>query len=137
MTRRYERGSVVGFVLVGVLLTAALAGGVWFARHPLGVETNTDSNTTSSSKTASEDRDTTTTTSSTKTTDEELKQTLAQQAAQSSSQKTTSSTASSSSSTTTSNKLPTTGPADAVFEIIGATMLSGVTVAYIRSRSVA
>jgi len=142
MTRRYERGSVVGFVLVGILLTAVLVGGVWFARHPAGSSTDTtsDSKTADTNKTASDDRDTTSSTSSTTataTTDEQLKETLAKQAAEAARQKAASSAASAPSVATTSTKLPTTGPADTLLEMLGVAMLSGVTVAYIRSRSIA
>jgi len=137
MTRLYERGSVVGFVLVGILLTAALVGGVWFARHPAGssADTGSDSSATSSDTDSSEGKDITSTTEV--TTDEELKETLAEQAAQSSDQESDSSGTSSTSTTAESSKLPATGPADTLFQMVGAAMLSGVTIAYVRSRSVA
>ena len=141
MTRRYERGSVVGFVLIGVLLTAALVGGVWFARHPIGgssTQTASDSNSTKDTSNSEKKDTSSASTDSTKaTTDEELKETLAQQAAKSSSQQSTSTTTNTSSTPTSSSKLPVTGPADTVFEMIGAAMLSGTAVAYIHSRSVA
>ena len=40
MTRANERGSVVGFVAVGLLLTALLVGAVYGTKHYLGAATN-------------------------------------------------------------------------------------------------
>lgn len=130
MTRRFEQGSVVGFVLIGVLLTGLLVGGVWLARHPINSsQVATDSNSSKAQK------DTTSASSSSNdtakaTTDEELKAALAQQAAQSLAN-------GGSSSSSTATNLPTTGPADALFEMVGAMALAGATVAYVRSRSAA
>lgn len=135
MTRRFEKGNVVGFVLIGVLLTALLVGGVWLARHPINsssqVATDSNSTTTDKGTTNTADSDTDTTKA---TTDEELKAALAQQAK--SAVDNNSSNNSTSSSSTAAN-LPATGPADVLFEMIGATALVGVTVAYVRSRSAA
>lgn len=125
MTRRFETGNVVGFVLVGVLLTAMLVGGIWLARHP--AESSSPETTP---QTASKDKKTDT--SDKKTTDEQLKQTLAQQAAKSAADK-----QSSSSTSTPSTTLPTTGPADVFIETVGAMLLVGTFVAYVRSRSLA
>lgn len=131
MVRQNERGSVVGFVIVGILLTAALVGGVWFAGH-LGsskVASNSDnsSNTTSSNS------------GNQATTDEQLRDTLSQQSSQSSGTSNSSQSSSSTSSTATSSttKLPTTGPTDTLFEMLGMSLLVGVTVAYARSRTLA
>jgi FtsZ-interacting cell division protein ZipA len=130
MTRRFETGNVVGFVLVGVLLTAMLVGGVWLARHPAGSSSSqTTSQTTSTDKTAD--------TANKTTTDEELKQTLAQQAAEAAEAKQNNSSSTSSSTSTSSTKLPTTGPADTLIETVGAMLLVGTFVAYVRSRSLA
>ena len=130
MTRRFETGNVVGFVLVGVLLTAMLVGGVWFARHPAGSSSSqTTSQTTSTDKTT----DTTNKT----TTDEELKQTLAQQAAKSAENKQSSGSSTRPSTSTSSSNLPTTGPTDTLIETVGAMLLVGTFVAYVRSRSLA
>ena len=129
MTRRFETGNVVGFVLVGVLLTAMLVGGVWFARHPWG---STPSQTTSQPTSTDKTTDTTDKT----TTDEELKQTLAQQAAKSAENKQNNSSTTPSTSTS-SSKLPATGPADTLIQTVGAMLLVGTFVAYVRSRSLA
>ena len=122
MTRRFETGNVVGFVLVGVLLTAMLVGGVWLARHPAGSSSSQDT-----SQTTSTDKS---------TTDEELKQTLAEQAAKSAENKPNSSSTTPSTGSTSSN-LPATGPADTLIETVGAMLLVGTFVAYVRSRSLA
>lgn len=116
MIRRFETGKVVGFVLVGALLTALLLGGVWLARHPAG---------SSSPKTTSQTKSTDKT-----TTDEELKQRLAEQAEKSKENK-------QHSSSTSSTNLPTTGPADTLIETVGAMLLVATFVAYVRSRSLA
>lgn len=135
MTRRFEQGNVGGFVLIGVLLTGLLVGGVWLARHPINssqVATDSNSSTTQKDTTSTPNSNTDTAKA---TTDEELKEALARQAAQSLANGSSSTSSTSSGSTTTS--LPTTGPADTLFEMVGATALAGMTVAYIRSRSAA
>lgn len=126
MTRRREQGNVVGYVLIGLLLTAALVGGIWLARHPIGgpASSRTTSDTTSS---PSEDNDLNETNDTDKTTDEELKETLSQQSQSSNTQ----------GSGSTTSDLPATGPTDTLFEMLGATLLAGSTVAYVRSRSAA
>lgn len=134
MTRRLEQGNVVGFVLIGMVLTAALVGGVWLARQPSSDTSSQTASDTTTSQQADED-----TSTNTATTDEELKETLSQQATQSSTDKESTSTTESSTTTSTSttSNLPVTGPADTLLEMLGATLLAGVTVAYIRSRSIA
>lgn len=137
MVRRYEQGSVVGFVIIGILLTAALVAGVWLARRPTDL-TQTASNSDSESSSTSEQKDATTdSTGGNATTDEQLKDTLSQQSSQSSTSQSSSSTTSSSSSTSSSSALPATGPADVALEMLGATLLAGASVAYLRSRSLA
>lgn len=133
MTRRYETGSVVGFVLVGILLTALLVGGIWLARHPFGSsdQTATEPATTMPSDPGNDDATSPANTKNKEaTTDEELKNTLSQQSSNSSPKTTPA-------SSTPSGSLPATGPADVVLEMVGATLLAGTAVAYARSRSIA
>ncbi len=132
MTRQLEQGSVVGFVLVGFILTAALVGGIWLAKRPVHGTDNTSSSSTSSSDSANSTK-VATNSSTRQTTDDELKETLSQQASRSSSNGTKSSGTDSAAAT----NLPSTGPGDVFVEMLGATLLTGVTVAYIRSRNTA
>jgi cytoskeletal protein RodZ len=137
MVRRYEQGSVVGFVIIGILLTTALVAGVWLAHRPAD-STQTASNSDSESSSSSEQKDTTNTSGNNNaTTDEQLKDTLSQQSSQSSTTQSSSSTVSGGSNTSSTSHLPATGPADTLIEVLGATLLVGTAVAYFRSRSLA
>lgn len=135
MVRRYEQGSVVGFVIIGILLTAALVTGVWLAHRPAdSMQTASDSD--SGGNSTSEEKDTTDTSGgNSATTDEQLKNTLSQQASQSSTTQSSSSSTGSSGGTSSTSRLPATGPADTLLEILGITLLTGMSVAYLRSRS--
>lgn len=134
MIRRFEQGSVVGFVVVGIVLTAALIGGIWLSRHPIGSSEVADktgtTNVSRDDEEAADESDASSDASA--TTDEELKQTLAQQSGSSSTDESSQAVTSG-----TSTSLPVTGPADVVMEMLGATLLAGATVAYVRSRTVA
>ena len=142
MTQRIEQGSILGFVLVGALLTALVVGGIvvvrnQFAKNDSQVETDQSSQDSG--------------TSSTNKSGDDLKKALEQQQAEekkaqeqkaaSEAQQSQSSGASMSGtnggtgSTSNANNLPATGPADAMLTVVGATLLAGTGVAYARSRS--
>lgn len=155
MTRRIERGNVVGFVIIGIVLTALLAGGIWLAKNRASVSDmvanndgdNKQSDVTkesgeksgkSSDKTNNTDGDTKT--ESTGTTDEELKKTLNDQASKSDGKQDSGSSTNKDTKASTDGKdaadtLPETGPADTVLAMLGAGLLTASSLGYIRSRS--
>jgi hypothetical protein len=135
MTQRIEQGSILGFVLVGALLTALVIGGIAVVRNQLAKNDSQVATDQSSQKSGS---------SSTGSSSDELKKALEQQQAEekkaqeqkAASEAQQSQPASSSQGTTSNaNNLPTTGPADAVWTILGAGLLAGTSMAYARSRS--
>jgi hypothetical protein len=129
MARRIEKGSVVGFVLIGALLAAMLVGGVWLATHSLDGSSGSSSDEVAVDEgggQAAQEGDV----ESDATTDEELKDTLSQQAGQSSNNTQYPSTG-------VSTSLPVTGPEDALLQLGGAMLLVSMSVAYLRSRSIA
>lgn len=142
MTRRNEQGNVLVFVIVGVLLTAALVGAVVVARQ-FQKSGDTPVVTTSNTKDESSDK-APEETGAQSSNDQALKDALnaqsqaekdKQAASNNSTQTKPQQQPSSSSSTTTqTNKLPETGPESALISLLGATMLVGTGFAYTRSR---
>ena len=59
MAHRYEKGSVVGFVLVGMVLTTLFVGGVYLARHANEVNSTTSNQVASETQSDSSNTDTT------------------------------------------------------------------------------
>lgn len=147
MARRIEKGNVVGFVLVGVLLVGLLAGGVWVVRNSLAGVQSEESQGTTVVKNGS-DGDSTNGESTDKsagennsTSDKELKDALAKQAAESknSQDKSQNGTGPNQGSVSTSDEahLPETGPTDTLVSLLGAGLLTATSMAYVRSRSLA
>ncbi len=148
MARVSEQGNTLGFVLVGALLVALLLGGIYVVRNNMAQVATSDGDTapTVASNDDSTDSESTTggdsKTTDTKTDEQRLKETLEaqstaekkakdQQAANNS--KTTTST-SGNTATATTDKLPATGPEEALLQLVGATLVAGTGIAYARSR---
>lgn len=140
MTQRIQQGSILGFVLVGALLTALVIGGIFVVRNQLAK--NGTQNPGSSQVATDQSDQKNTGTSSNSSNSDSLKQALEQQRAEekkaqeqkAASEGQSSGTASNNTASTASN-LPTTGPADTLWTVLGATALAGVSIAYVRSRA--
>lgn len=158
MAHRKEQGSIIGFVLVGVLLTALLAGSIYAVKSGMlkgsgstvGDVASNDTKTASDDNTNENKTDTPPSTT-TNNNSNDLKKALEEQAAAekkaeeqrkateaeskaASSPATTIAPSSASLSTTTN--LPHTGPAeDAMVAILGVSLLAGTSYAFIRSRA--
>lgn len=158
MVRRYERGNVAGFVIVGLALLGLIVASIYVVRHSMLPVAGTPSTEQVASPTgtttdASKDKDTSGTADTTKDTTNDLKTALSGQAAeeqkaaeqrsaqQAESTGSTSSTsaqnsaASASPGTSASANLPTTGPEDAILPAVGVALLAAVGIAFVRSRS--
>lgn len=149
MSRRSEQGNVPAFIIIGVLLTAALIGAVIVVRNLQHTGSKIADSSKRSTQNPKDTKDTTPSSSdkSTAANDQALKDALN---AQSGSDKSTSSaknptnnsTATQSpetsspttSSTTTAGSLPKTGPESTFVSVLGATLLVGSGLAYMRSR---
>jgi predicted lipid-binding transport protein (Tim44 family) len=138
MAQRIQQGSVLGFVLVGALLTALVVGGIFVVRNQLANK----SNDTTSGQVATDQPDTNKP-DATKDNSDDLKKALEQQSAaekkaqeqKAASEAQQNSAAAANSNTTATNSLPTTGPAGTAMTLMGAALLAGASVAYARSRS--
>jgi LPXTG-motif cell wall-anchored protein len=143
MKQYRSKGSILGFVLVGALLTALVIGGVFAAKRYIARNQSNETTSTTVAQapvketqksTASSDK-----TPATKSTD--LQKALEQQSAaekKAQEQKAASEAASkttSAPSTPAPTSLPTTGPGDSLLTIVGATLLAAAGVAYRRSRA--
>ena len=137
MARRIEQGNIVGFVLVGVLLAALLAGGIFLVRNHFA---NRDTNETQSTNQTVANKDEEKTEA-----DKAVEEALANQAAQErkaeeqlEAKKNEPSTPPAAEVETTPqtgvSNLPTTGPADTMWVALGVMSLAGVGLAYFRSR---
>ena len=150
MAQRIQQGSILGFVLVGALLTALVIGGIFVVRNQLAKNGGTQNpGSTQVAKDQTGQDDNKSGTSSNNSNSDSLKKALEQQQAeekkaqeqkaaseaQSNSTSSSSSAAGSTGSTSAASNLPTTGPADAMWTVLGATALAGVSIAYVRSRS--
>lgn len=148
MAQRMHRGSVLGFVLVGVLLLALVAGGIYLVRHQLTATTSPTTGSEASDNAAAPDKPSETADSSTKpdeTTTKETKSDL-EQALQSQSEAEKKAQAqkeaqereaaqSAPVQPSSTAELPATGPADTLITLLGAALLAGTAFAYIRSRA--
>lgn len=157
MVRVHERGSVVGYVVVGIVLTALVVGGVYFVKHQLqgqlAAKPSATVATTTKDQAAptpeSQKSDTSASNSDNKANTGDKNTSTASgstdQQAQSSSNKntttpapapSTSSTPNSTSTTATGSNLPQTGPVSAVGTAAILAMLFGAYTAYRRSLKV-
>lgn len=138
MARRIEQGNILGFVLVGALLTALLLGGVYVVRNSNGANVATTTSITgNNNKPANKDTEPTGETSTVAKTDEQrLKETLAAQALaeKKAKEQQAANDAANLAATQSATALPVTGPEEAVVPLLGATLLAGTTFAYARSR---
>jgi cytoskeletal protein RodZ len=121
MRRMNERGSVVGFIVVGVLLAALAIGGV-YALNKYNSSHSTTSSTNTTSDNSSTPADNSTATPS------------PQPAATNSSEPSSGQTQPDQSASTDDNKLPQTGPVDTIVAFVAAALLAMCMVAYLRSR---
>lgn len=155
MDYKRQNGSVIGYVLVGVLLAALLVGGILLVKNALPKTENTDTSAVSGEtenpdKTNDENSTNGTETEATddeRARNEELNRQLAADSEDRSDDNSESSTTAIVSrgddttnvpqtASTNSESLPQTGPAeDALVAVLGAGMLGGSAVAYRRSRS--
>ncbi|HTK39441.1 MAG TPA: hypothetical protein VL362_01080 [Patescibacteria group bacterium] len=154
MTRKRERGSVVGFIVVGVLLTVLVVGGLYTLkqRNFFGIGQKTDELAQESGDAASQKPDDATSSekadSPSKDTAKPDKTSDAQGEAKPDTSKSDSSAAepetapadtkgqqaeAPASSTSHANELPATGPSDVILSLVGPAVLVGAFVAYRRS----
>lgn len=142
MTRRSEQGNVIVFVIVGVLLTAALVGSVFAVRH--FQKTNSGDNgatpvTTTTDKAPQNEQGSTSTPSSSQpsSSDQALKDALA---AQSQAEKDRQAAQQNNAPATTAqpatgaSHLPQTGPESSLLSVLGVSLVAGTGFAYLRSR---
>ncbi len=153
MVRHSERGSVAGFVIGGIVLLGLLAGAIYVVRNKTPQAADIAQTTTNKPAVQSPDSSTATDTTTDTTSDansdlkaalakqaEEEKKAQEQQKAQQSESAPQTTTPTTTPTTSTapaepSSHLPTTGPEEAIFPAIGATLLVGVGVAFQRSRA--
>jgi outer membrane biosynthesis protein TonB len=145
MKQRRTQGSILGFVLVGALLTALVVGGVLVAKRYISGQQASPTTTEVSDKPAAAPSDKKDTSSTNGKNSTDLKQALEQQSAAekkaqeqkaaAEAENNTPRSTTSTSSTSATNSLPATGPADTLVSLTGAMMLVGAGVAYSRSRS--
>ena len=150
MARRSEQGNILGFVLVGALLVALLLGGIYVARNSMGqLATNNGSSVPSATDGVS-DEDTEPAngaankdTSSDKTDEQRLKETLeAQSAAEKKAREQQAANKSdavtdkdgSTPAASSAGSLPATGPEEVVLPTLGAMLIAGTMLSYVRSR---
>ncbi|QQS21628.1 hypothetical protein IPM09_03810 [Candidatus Saccharibacteria bacterium] len=134
MAQQMHKGTIVGYVLVGALLLALVVGGIFVVKNYA-----TKNNTGNETNKVVEDT-VTQSNEALSSTNTDLEQALKNQASQqkqtdSPAKSSSTATTSDSSITSTSNHLPTTGPEDLIIPLIGATLLAGTAVSYVRSRS--
>jgi predicted lipid-binding transport protein (Tim44 family) len=147
MKQYRSKGSILGFVLVGALLTALVIGGVFAAKRYIAQNQANDAPSTTvaeapvkETQKAKPSSDTTSTAKS-----DDLQKALQQQsaaekkaqeqkAASEAASKEAAATSGSTASTSTTS-LPTTGPEDSLVAMVGATLLAAAGVAYRRSRA--
>lgn len=153
MIQHKQRGSVLGYVLVGTLLVALLLGGIFVVRNNMaqldGSKVTKEVRNTDTTKTqAGSDSDTQTAstdvaTNATDETSDDIAEAVKKQAEEEKKAKeqnaaVTAQTSTQSVVTTTdsaSTTLPTTGPGDAINSIVSVSLLVGAVVAYARSRA--
>ncbi|MGB4762777.1 MAG: LPXTG cell wall anchor domain-containing protein [Candidatus Saccharimonas sp.] len=142
MTRRNEQGNAVVFVVVGVLLIAALVGAVLTVRHFQKTDGAVVGTTTTDKKT--EDRkaeDSTASSGGQSSSDQALKDALAAQSQAEKDKQTQQSGSTANggaqptpSTATGASHLPETGPESTLIGLLGITLLAGTSFAYARSR---
>jgi cytoskeletal protein RodZ len=128
--RTNEGGSVVTFVIVGVVLAAVVAGGVYLVNQR-GEDKRTNQPTPTSQNQPSGQTSNPTTTPS--PTQSQPKPNTGSQAPKTG-QSTTPTTGVNSSASTSDGHLPTTGPVDNGIRLIALSILIGTATAYIQSR---
>jgi septal ring-binding cell division protein DamX len=143
MKQYRSKGSILGFVLVGALLTALVVGGVFAAKRYIDQNqtSDTDSATVAEAPATETQKPAETKTTAPASEDSDLKKALEQQSAaekkaqdQKAASEATTKAASTPASTNTAS-LPTTGPEDSLAAMAGATLLAATGVAYRRSRA--
>lgn len=157
MKQHRNKGSILGFVLVGALLTALVIGGVFAAKRYIAQNQTNDASdgTVAEAPVKETEKVATTTDKPAPSKSDELQKALEQQsaaekkakeqkaAAEATSKATptpaptasTMPTTSTSPAPTSTTSLPTTGPEDSLVAILGATLLAAAGVAYRRSRA--
>jgi LPXTG-motif cell wall-anchored protein len=126
MVKVNEGGSVLSFVMIGVILVLALVSGTYFVRQKISVSADT-SGQTSDTPAAPQPEQKDTPKEPTKK-EETAKTPEASQPTQSSNN------AQQNTPTTPTAALPQTGPAETLSVVIGAALLTAASTAYIRSR---
>lgn len=147
MTRRNEQGSVVVFVIVGVLLTAALVGAVFAVRHFQKSNGTHDSvpvtKTVDKAAESSNDKSSGAQSGAKSSSDQALKDALAAQSQAEKDKQARQNAApanngapntSDAANTTATNRLPETGPESTLMAVLGMSLLAGTAFAYVRSR---
>lgn len=145
MSRHSEQGNVPAFVIIGILLTAALIGVVIVVRNLQHTGDKIADSPKTSTQTTNDTKDTSTSPSTDKSSDandQALKDALSAQSSTNKSNSSKNSGATQSSETPTSstgstaaaNALPKTGPESTFISVVGATLLVGTGLAYMRSR---
>lgn len=152
MKQHRNKGSILGFVLVGALLTALVVGGVFAAKRYIAQnQTNDAAGAIVAEAPAKETQKTVTSSDKTSTSkSDELQKALERQSAaekKAQEQKAASEAAakappapavsnpSNTPASTNTKSLPVTGPEDSLIAIAGATLLAAAGVAYGRSRA--
>ena len=147
MTHRNEQGNVVVFVIVGVLLMAALVGAVFAVRHFQASDGTHDSapvtKTTDKAAESSNGKSTDAQSGAKSSSDQALKDALAAQSQAEKDRQARQNTAtanngatttSDAANTTATNRLPETGPESTLMAVLGVSLLAGTAFAYVRSR---
>ena len=135
-----QRGSVIGYVLVGILLTTLLIGGVFVVKNNWR-EVNQDTAVTSGDKSQDNSSSSSNSEQSDKTENDKLIDNIKDNEAKKEKDATTTvsprdqSKSTPPTSSEAADSLPQTGPEDAVSTIIALGSLVGTGLAYARSRS--
>lgn len=149
MVRVHERGSIVGYIVVGVLLATAVVGGVYVVKHqaPKGAEVSTTQNADTSDKKQATPDDKSTSTTKPADSKPTPNPTATPDAADTAQRPDTAQpTAPSTDSTTTTppatdqtvatpSELPTTGPTNLTAVAAILAIVTGATLLYRRSNS--
>ena len=150
MAHRSEQGNILGFVLVGALLVALLLGGIYVVRNTVGhvatddgasapIAANSDKESGKDATPAGDEGKT----ADNKTDEQRLKETLEAQSAaekkareQQAANKSDTATGKDGSTPAASSagSLPATGPEEAVLPTLGAMLIAGTMLSYVRSR---
>jgi cytoskeletal protein RodZ len=139
MRKNYQNGSLMGFIVVGVLLALVVIGGLYglnrYNAQQAAKTVSTDSDKQSSSKSSDSPRtadpkNDDSTSDSSATTDTSS----GSGAANSTSKSTSDTTATNTGGASTQANLPHTGPSDTAFSVIALALISFAATHYVRSR---